>query len=156
MYTSKVLDSSDRNWMKKAIKRGRGVYIMDIAPGQTKAQFEAFLGRNGVPSCELHWETLRTAPGHSHNGGLCVLYFPHKTDADAAKNILRPAWFGGEKLRVREIRFAANYHVPNNNAAGPAQIPAPAPAAAAAPSSTSAQSLWDQLLSLRPKPSGKN
>ncbi|KAK8130843.1 hypothetical protein PG984_007281 [Apiospora sp. TS-2023a] len=124
MYSFKVLDSSNRPFMNKATKRGRGVYIMDIAPGQTKTQFQDFLGSKEVPGCELHWEPLRTAPGHNHNG-LCVLFFPHKEDADAAKSILREARFGGKKLRIGEIRFAAN------TAAGPAPAPAPALAAPA-------------------------
>ncbi|KAK8045199.1 hypothetical protein PG993_005223 [Apiospora rasikravindrae] len=104
MYSFKVLDSSNRPFMNKATRRGRGAYIVNIAFGQTKTQ-----------------------PGHNHNGR-CVLFFPHKVDADAGKNILRDAEFGGLKVRVQEIRFARNYHVPPKDAAGPAPVPDPAPA----------------------------
>ncbi|KAK8084914.1 hypothetical protein PG997_006185 [Apiospora hydei] len=73
MYSFKILDSSNRPFMNKATKRGRGAYICNIALGQTKTQFRNFLASKGVPSCELHWETLRTRPGDNHNGNTCRL-----------------------------------------------------------------------------------
>lgn len=54
MYSSKILDTSNTDWMAEAKGGGRGVYVMNISQGQTKEQFEHFWANTGVPCCEFH------------------------------------------------------------------------------------------------------
>ncbi|KAK6850680.1 hypothetical protein PG987_000314 [Apiospora arundinis] len=142
MYSSKILDTSNTDWMAEAKGGGRGVYVMNISQGQTKEQSLCTLAQANTTtvfraqSCDKT-NLVLTCP----SSGRCVLFFPNKDDAAFAMTVLiqagaasdpYPLSFGLYRLAAPNgwPRFITAHDVttPSNASASSATFPAPAPA----------------------------